>query len=283
MRLRTFTSATSFFDAVGRTLLAREAENSLLLGIALRLADGHGYGDETPFLACVEEEGQLPVIALCTPPHNLVLCADAARTHAIAPIVEHLAATGTALPGAHGRDDVVDAFAVLWEAKTGAATHVGMEQRLYELTEVEKPGGVPGIPRWAEKEDAELLTAWADAFINEAVPGEPKPDVRAMVDGAIIARSLLVWDNHGAVSMCARSRPTPRGASVNLVYTPAAQRGHGYASACVAELSQRILDSGKEFCTLFTDLSNSTSNAIYQRVGYRPLCDFREIRFSAPD
>jgi hypothetical protein len=45
-------------------------------------------------------------------------------------------------------------------------------------------------------------------------------------------------------------------------------------------LSARILDSGKAFCTLYTDLANPTSNAIYQRIGYQPLGDFREIRFS---
>ena len=44
MRLRTFTAAAAFLDAVGPTLLAREAENSLLLGIALR---EHADGEET--------------------------------------------------------------------------------------------------------------------------------------------------------------------------------------------------------------------------------------------
>jgi predicted GNAT family acetyltransferase len=79
--------------------------------------------------------------------------------------------------------------------------------------------------------------------------------------------------------MAAVSRPTPNGISVSLVYTPPEKRGNGYASACVAALSQRQLDAGKRFCTLFTDLSNSTSNALYQRVGYRPLAEFVEIRF----
>ena len=68
---------------------------------------------------------------------------------------------------------------------------------------------------------------------------------------------------------------------MGLVYTPSDLRGRGYASACVAELSQRILDSGKAFCTLFTDLANPISNSIYQRIGYRPLGDFREITFES--
>jgi len=281
MKLRTFTAAAAFLDAVGPTLLAREAENSLLLGIALRLADGHSYGAEAPFLACVEDDdGRFPVTALRTPPHNLVLCADEGQLDAFALVADCLVDAGATLPGVHGRVDVADAFAALWQKETGAILRIGMEQRLYRLTEVVRPKGVCGCARWGTREDASLLTAWADAFIDEAVPNEPKPDVRAMVERAVEGQALLVWDDKGAVSMCARSRPTPHGASVNLVYTPLALRGRGYASACVAELSARILDSGKAFCTLYTDLANPTSNAIYQRIGYQPLGDFREIRFS---
>ena len=281
MRLRTFSAAAAFLDAVGPTLLAREAENSLLLGIALRLADGHSYGAEAPFLACVkDDDGRLSVIALRTPPHNLVLCANEERVDTLALIADCLA--DATLPGVHGRVDVADAFAALWQKKTSAIPSIGMEQRLYRLTEVARPANVRGGARWGTREEASLLTAWADAFIDEAVPNDLKPDVRAMVERAVEGQALLVWDDKGAVSMCARSRPTPHGASINLVYTPPALRGRGYASACVAELSARILNSGKAFCTLYTDLANPTSNAIYQRIGYQPLGDFREIRFSPP-
>jgi hypothetical protein len=41
------------------------------------------------------------------------------------------------------------------------------------------------------------------------------------------------------------------------------------------------LDRGKRFCFLYTDLANPTSNAIYMRLGYRPVCDSREIAFAA--
>ncbi len=283
MRLRTFTAAAVFLDAVEPTLLVREAENSLLLGIALRLADGHSYGAEAPFLACVEDDdGRLSVIALRTPPHHLALCADEGRVDALALVADCLVDADATLPGVHGRVDVADAFVALWQEEAGVIPSIGMEQRLYRLTEVARPANVRGGARWGTREEASLLTAWADAFIDEAVPNDPKPDVRVMIERAIEGQALLVWDDKGVVSMCARSRPTPHGASINLVYTPLALRGRGYASACVADLSQRILDSGKTFCSLFTDLANPTSNAIYQRIGYRPLVDFREIRFSPP-
>jgi hypothetical protein len=59
-----------------------------------------------------------------------------------------------------------------------------------------------------------------------------------------------------------------------MVYTPPELRRRGYASHCVAELSRALLAEGYDFCALFTDLANPTSNHIYQEIGYRPVCDY---------
>lgn len=63
------------------------------------------------------------------------------------------------------------------------------------------------------------------------------------------------------------------------MYTPPEHRNRGYASAVVARLSQAILDGGKSFCTLFTDLGNPTSNRIYRKLGYVGVADFLDILF----
>jgi predicted GNAT family acetyltransferase len=57
------------------------------------------------------------------------------------------------------------------------------------------------------------------------------------------------------------------------VYTPKQLRGRGYAGAVTAAVSQAALDAGAAEVSLFTDLANPTSNALYQRLGYRPLED----------
>ena len=49
--------------------------------------------------------------------------------------------------------------------------------------------------------------------------------------------------------------------------------------ACVARLTQRLLDDGLDYCMRFTDLSNPTSNHIYQNIGYEPACDMSDYRF----
>jgi uncharacterized protein len=69
--------------------------------------------------------------------------------------------------------------------------------------------------------------------------------------------------------------------SISLVYTPPPYRGRGYASNCVAALSQHLLDEGWKKCSLVTDLANPVSNSIYQKIGYRPVCDFTEYLFAA--
>lgn len=76
-----------------------------------------------------------------------------------------------------------------------------------------------------------------------------------------------------AVSMAAVTRET-RHANA-MVYTPKRLRGNGYATALTAQLSQRELERGKQFLTLYTDLSNPTSNSIYQKIGYERIGDSR--------
>ena len=91
---------------------------------------------------------------------------------------------------------------------------------------------------------------------------------------------MFIWEDGGQpVCIAGFSGPTPHGIRIVSVYTPPELRGRGYASACTAALSQHLLDQGREFCFLFTDLSNPTSNHIYQEIGYRPVGDVDEYAF----
>jgi predicted GNAT family acetyltransferase len=64
-------------------------------------------------------------------------------------------------------------------------------------------------------------------------------------------------------------------------FTPLEQRGRGYASANVEGLSQRLLDAGRQYRALFTNLANLTANHIYQVIGYPSGKDFADCRFAA--
>ena len=97
----------------------------------------------------------------------------------------------------------------------------------------------------------------------------------------ITGGQVFVWEHHGEpVSMAIKTRPIAHSITVSGVYTPPEYRRQGYATALVARLSQHLLDSGYKFINLFTDLGNPTSNSIYRKIGYHPVCDFRMVSFS---
>jgi uncharacterized protein len=96
------------------------------------------------------------------------------------------------------------------------------------------------------------------------------------------SRQLYVWEDGGRiVSMVGAGGETPNGIRIGPVYTPPECRGRGYATSLTAATSQDQLGRGRRFCFLFTDLANPTSNRIYQRIGYQPVCDVDQYRFDA--
>ena len=90
-----------------------------------------------------------------------------------------------------------------------------------------------------------------------------------------------LWEVEGiVVSMAGFAGPTPNGIRVAWVYTPPENRGKGFAGACVAALSQKLLDDGRKFCFLYTDLANPISNHVYLKIGYEPVTDATVYSFS---
>ncbi len=66
---------------------------------------------------------------------------------------------------------------------------------------------------------------------------------------------------------------------VGPVYTPPERRGRGYAGGATVAASQAARDAGAAEVVLYTDLANSTSNALYQRLGYHPVEDRVTLSF----
>jgi len=94
--------------------------------------------------------------------------------------------------------------------------------------------------------------------------------------------ALFLWEDGPGrpVSLAGCAGRTPNGIRIGPVYTPTELRGRGYASALTAALTQALLDGGRRFCFLFVDVANPTSNRIYERIGYRPVTEVDEWRFS---
>lgn len=96
--------------------------------------------------------------------------------------------------------------------------------------------------------------------------------------------TLMVWEDGGQpVSMAGMTQQVAGMSRVGPVYTPPALRGHGYAGAVTAAVSQAALDAGATEVLLFTDLANPVSNGLYQRLGYRPVEDRLVLAFAGAD
>ena len=156
-----------------------------------------------------------------------------------------------------------------------------MSERIYRLARVIAPIPVPGRIRIATKADRDLVASWLDAFNREALGDSEPSDIEAITDRWLArrGRTLHLWEDGEVVSLAGVGSPTPNGVRVGPVYTPPEARNQGYASALVAAASQAELDAGQRFCFLFTSLANSTSNHIYQTIGYEPVRDVDAWRF----
>jgi uncharacterized protein len=148
---------------------------------------------------------------------------------------------------------------------------------IHRLTAVQTLAMPEGELLLATPKERVLLLDWFRAFANEI--GEVvRVNPEEFVDGGIQRGSIYLWVDGGGrpVSWAGGSQVLPTFARVGPVYTPPEFRRRGYASACVAKLSQRLLDQGCQQCFLFTDQANPTSNHIYRLIGYQPVCDWQD-------
>jgi predicted GNAT family acetyltransferase len=171
-----------------------------------------------------------------------------------------------------GNKALADAFSKEWCRSHGVGIKFKMEQRLYRLDKVNDVPLSAGKMRLATMADKELVLNWWHHFHLD-VGGEEREDWEASVLPLIEMGWTFFWEDSKPVSMATKTAPTDNSMAVGGVYTPPELRGKGYATSCVAELSRNILQSGKKFCVLTTDLANPTSNSIYIKIGYKPIGD----------
>jgi uncharacterized protein len=152
--------------------------------------------------------------------------------------------------------------------------------RVHQLSQMQSIAHATGKIRLAVESDRHLLIDWIQAFVKEALrANEARSDSERWVERKLQKQSLYVWQDRETVSMAAYGGTTPSGIRVNAVYTPPEHRGRGYATSCVAGISQKLLNQYK-YCFLLTDLANPTSNHIYRKIGYLPMDDISNYSFA---
>jgi len=257
-----------FVDVAGDFLRSRPAEHTVLLTV---LDSIRARGIAARFGWWVSPSGVAGAF-LQTPPEPVVL--TGMPPEAVAPLVEILSdvdglnVDGLNVDGLNVERSLVDAVTALWPRPL----QVRQRFRLHRLGSLTPPlPGPPGRARIAGPADRELLISWYGQFLAEV--GYSEDDLAGAVDYRIGYGGLTVWEVDGVpVSMASRTQPAAGMLRVGPVYTPVALRQRGYAGAVTAAVSRAAQELVDEVL-LFTDLANPTSNALYQRIGYRPVHD----------
>jgi RimJ/RimL family protein N-acetyltransferase len=286
MQFKLYTDVHAFYKDTYDVLMRHEAQNLIPLG---NLIMGHAGKDTTDWrdpvnwlMATISDDKGIQLTAIMTPPHNITLYAtdNNINPEAITCLIEGLG--DREIPGILTEKTLAEYFAKAYSLRKGLTFTTIMSQRIYELTEVNPDIPKVGTVRLLEEKDMHFFPYWAEAFYAAANYGQTEMSIPQTAEPylyRLASRKLYILEDNGIpVSMAGFTREMQTAIGVAFVYTPPYERGKGYATSIVAQISQLALDKRYTKCVLYTDLANPTSNSIYQKIGYRPVCDSLQLK-----
>jgi len=282
----------AFLAEAVELLAATPVESTVVAGVTARMSADADAGSQAPggfplwWLVVRDGAGRVVGAGMRTapfaphPPYLLTMPEEAAGR-----LAHELHERGEQVFGVNGALPAVEVFAAETARLAGRTHRVAEHTRLFVLDRLQAPSPPPGRARLACADEVGQVLAWYDAFGRDAAEqaGRAEPHLGPEEDEASMLRrisegTVWVWeDESGAlVHVTGASRPAFGVSRIGPVYTPPGQRGRGYAGATVAAASAALLDEGARVC-LFTDQANPVSNALYQRLGFRPVVDMANL------
>ena len=280
MKFNVFLNPQDFEDKAKPYLTENEDVYSLFYGVLQGIKAGR-Y--ENPFMATVEVDDQIVALFQMTPPHplNLIVMDGTKMEDILTFAAQEIFTREIPVPSAVGVKHVVNAFSEKWQELTKSNARVLMDQGLYRLDKVDRSlDKSPGSWRYAREDEAPLLATWYKAFEQDTgLKNSSHEVINESVRRFLGDQEVFFWEDNGkVVSMMKKSRPSDRGVTVSFVFTPHEERKKGYARTMVAAGSEELLKT-YDFCVLYTDMLNPTSNKIYQEIGYRKIADSIHVEF----
>ena len=288
MEFKRYTDVKAFYRDIFDILMRHEAQNAIPLGNVIM---GNKGEDKTQwrdpanwFMGTVSSGESIVLTAVMTPPHRLTMYAtdNVINLDALSCLLDEVMAAGVPFPGVMTEKGLAETFAEMYTQKTGTGYEVEKNLRLYELSAVN-----PDIPkatvRPARESDLAFIPFWDAGFQSECFGTAPNTPEDVEIYRYIIhnRKNRYIMEVDGTPVTCAAiTREMENICTIAAVYTPPYFRKKGYASACVAAVSQIGLDKGFKKCVLYTDLSNPTSNNIYMKIGYKPISDSLNINWT---
>lgn len=300
--------ATRFLEIAADRLAADAAVSTVVATAAERIARSPRTAPAAPyawFAVVTDRADDIVGIAMRTapfapyPPYLLPMEDEAAVV-----LAEALIGRDEAVRGVNGALPAARVFAEQMAAHAGGEVTVNMRVRLFELGDLAEVAPPPGRLRAARDTDLSLVVDWFRRFhrdadeqaghlddhdardpVGEAGHGSRSESI-SPDDVAERIRRGVVWlwvdEDDRPVHLTAANPPAFGVTRIGPVFTPKKQRGHGYASAAVAEVSRRLQRDGARV-TLFTDQANPTSNKIYLALGFEPVVDMVELAIGSEE
>lgn len=274
MSVHKFKDVHEFLSQSKSILYKKEAEYNLLLGLAEFRAKNAQVEDKNIYLQIGD------AYAMATDKNIIISAMSSSK---IKELVDYLNQHQIKVPGVVGPSIESETFAQVYGKLNNLNYRIAMDQKIYQLDQIIPARPTDGYLKVVNDEYLDIYSDWFLKFIEEALPNEPSTleEGRKFMAHKIARQDLFVWFNAAGkpVALNMTNRPTENGVAISFVYTPKEERGKGYASAVVAETSQRMFDSGKKFCMLYTDVTNPTSNGVYQKIGYKEIATSKNFIF----
>lgn len=268
IQLHVYEEIVNFKEEVTPFLEKNEQENNLILGVLQMV-------HQPIFMGIAKQGEEIVVVFLQTEEKKQIIVATSEIAEEdIVELAKKLAEVYPNVPGLIGNKKIVQRLAEEIAVLANKKTTVAMEQGIYELKQVKKKWNGDEVFREVNSDELTLIEQWIYQFCEDVNLPTTKEEAKQTAHTLITNHRLFGLEVDGKlVSVAAKTRPTKNNITVNFVYTPKEERKKGYASNCVAALSQRMLDEGYKTTTLYTDLANPTSNKIYQEIGYEQIAE----------
>ncbi|MCL1858184.1 MAG: GNAT family N-acetyltransferase [Oscillospiraceae bacterium] len=271
-----------FWNDTINILVENEAQNSIIIKCAKRFKDGESNNDW--YCATVKDaNGSVVLSAMCTPPFNVVLYGTGNKidTNAVELLVRELHNAGYILNGVTGEKVLAEMFSECYTKLANKNSYIRVRLNsmvLKELSDIDDFAS--GFLREITEEDLCYLPFWFKEWAIDC--NQEIGDIAGYAENIKnqTGKNLLyVWVDKTPVSMAGLQAPMVNGTNIGRVYTPPHYRNKGYGTACVWHLSKLLLDKGNKFVSLFADADYPVSNKVYQKVGFRNVCLYQEMKF----
>lgn len=281
MEFKKYDDPKEFVEENEKFILEKEWLNNLMAG---NYKDAVEEGlTEDWLLARVTDNGKTELIMLLRKPWRLLMYSptDNKSEELYRFAAEELYKIDPNLEGVNTEKDISQIFAKEFCKIAGKKPEVRFEMRilvLEKLNEATLRDDV--IFRKATEEDRLILKEYRRIFSEEALHEiVSEEDLEKKMEKHFYMGAYVLEKNGKIVATATSNRHLSKGKSIGNVFTPKEERGNGYAYNLVYRLSKEFLDSGMEYCVLFTDDSNPISNHVYEKIGYERRADTMEILF----